>query len=71
MGNSNNSLQTFDGVLQEIQGVISSDNTPFGKCFAIKELVKPEILGNINIPDLFVSDSLQELVPNDVNNISV
>ena len=54
-----NTYKTFDDLIDEINGVLSSDKTPFGKCFAISDIVKPEIINNIDIPGLHVAEDLK------------
>lgn len=51
--------QTFEDVLSEIEKVLKSDMTGFCKTFAISELVKPEIIYNIDIPEIEMSDELK------------
>lgn len=57
-----NAGNSFNAIIQEVQQVINSDMSEFGKYFAISALVKPGIINNIDIDGL-------ELTPNKVNDI--
>lgn len=43
---------TFESLIEKIKKVLELDHTDFGKVFTIAELVKPEIINNIEIPGL-------------------
>jgi hypothetical protein len=49
--------ETFEDLIEKIKKVIESDHSSFGKVFTIAELVKPEIINNIDIPGLRLTGS--------------
>lgn len=55
---------SFGTIIQEVQKIINSDGSDFCKAFAISDLVKPEIIKNIDIPEI-------HLAPDHVDNIPV
>lgn len=46
----------FEDVLSDIENILLSDQTPFCKTFAIADLVRPEIIYNIDVPEVEMSD---------------
>jgi len=54
---------TFSAILEEIDTILNSDKSDFGKCFAISEIVGSSIIKNIDIPGIQVS------IPNKIDAV--
>lgn len=46
----------FEDIILEIENILSSGQTPFCKTFAIADLVSPEIIYNIDVPEVEMSE---------------
>lgn len=55
MGNTDIS-KGFDDIIADIQSVLSSSTTDFCKVFAISNLVEKEIIYNIDVPEVEMSE---------------
>ena len=55
--NSINGTDTFDSIIEKVKDILEGEMTSFGKCFSISELLRPEVIENMEIPEL-------ELIPN-------
>ena len=59
-----NTRNSFDDIIQEVQQIINSDRSSFGKAFAISELTRSDTINEMEISGF-------DLVPADINGVGV